>query len=201
MALAFERDEVGIKETGRAVTVPDDPRARIMYYLDCVFTLIGGDDLPSEIRRLANFRRYSSIGTLDCVALLALAKELSPDILVGQVMFQSDQMCGNSTNKFFELSLVSTQMVVASSIMIGGQRRRVRKIMTFKMAWLRRNYLEPILQLIDHIQRQQSLPSSGVGRGSMGYRSSYSERRPLLYSTPPPRPRSSSSDGCCCTIL
>ena len=193
MAAVFGREEVGLKATGRAVTVPNDPRARIMYYLDCVFTLIGAGDLPREIRRLANFRSYSSMSSLDCVALLALAKELSPDTLSGQVIFQSDEMCGTSSNKFYEISVLSTRMVVADEILIGGQRRRVQKIMAFKMRWLHDYYLEPILQLIAMLERQtRALPSPSYGRQSR-----YSEHRPLIVR----QQRSSSNDGCCCTIL
>ncbi len=56
----------------------------------------------------------------------------------------SDELCGDSGNEFFELSAVRTELAVAGTVLIGGQRRQVHKIMTFKMDWLRRNWVVPI---------------------------------------------------------
>jgi hypothetical protein len=39
MALAFRGREIGVKDTTRLVNVPDVPKARLMYYLDCVSTV------------------------------------------------------------------------------------------------------------------------------------------------------------------
>lgn len=36
MALAFHGREIGVKNTGQTANVPNDPRARLMYYLSCV---------------------------------------------------------------------------------------------------------------------------------------------------------------------
>lgn len=161
MAAVVGRDRVSLKETGRDVTVPSNCKARIMYYLDCIFCLLGKEDLPQEVLRLGRYQNYYSLSTVDCVALLALAKELSPDKLVGQVIFPSAELCGSYNNKFYDISVVSTRMVVASSIMIGGQQRRVRKIMAFKESWLRTYYLDAALDLIALIEREQrALPSS-----------------------------------------
>jgi hypothetical protein len=39
MALAFERNQVGVKSFGQNVTVPNDPKAKLMYYLNCMATV------------------------------------------------------------------------------------------------------------------------------------------------------------------
>ena len=37
MALAGTRLQIGVKETGTSTTVPDNDRARLMYYLSCMY--------------------------------------------------------------------------------------------------------------------------------------------------------------------
>ena len=162
MAAIIAGERVGVKEIGTFTSVADDPRAKIMYYLSCVFAVIGRDGLPDELLRLSRYQNYRSLAQQDSIKLLVLAKELSPDMLLDKVFFANSALCGNSSNEFFEVSVVSTTMVVASSIMVGGRECRVRKIMAFKDTWLVNNYINPILQLIAMVQRpqQRALPSS-----------------------------------------
>ena len=162
MAAIIAGERVGVKEIGITVSIADDPRAKLMYYLSCVFTVIGRDGLPDELLRLSRYQNYRSLAQQDSIKLLVLAKELSPDMLLDKVFFANSALCGNSSNEFFEVSVVSTTMVVASSIMVGGRQCRVRKIMAFKDTWLVKNYINPILQLIAQVQHSQhrALPST-----------------------------------------
>ena len=48
----------------------------------------------------------------------------------------SDQLCGNFANEFYEISRVSHMFAVARNIVVGGERKRVVKIMTFKQSLL-----------------------------------------------------------------
>ena len=86
-----------------------------------------------------------------CVLCLAL----SPDKLIGAVFIPSEDI--DSDNEFFELSAVSTRMVVTDSLMVGGQRKRVRKIMMFKKSWLERNYLEPMKEYAERGSRRRAI--------------------------------------------
>lgn len=64
-------------------------------------------------------------------------------ILIGKCLFYAPQLCGDRQNEFYELTSVNTQLAVADSIVIGGVRRSVNKIMVFKASWLQDNYVEP----------------------------------------------------------
>ncbi|KAK3087686.1 hypothetical protein FSP39_009156 [Pinctada imbricata] len=64
-------------------------------------------------------------------------------------------MCGDFQNEFYKIEAVRNRFVVSNSIVIGGQTRRVNKIMTFKMVWLTDNYLEPMQALAGELQRRQ----------------------------------------------
>jgi len=133
------RDEIGLKRTSSKTSVPAYPKAKLMYYFKCVCSVL-------ELRNLARFTNYSNFHNLseeDTDALLKLIVFFSPDELIGKVFFQSDELCVNYTNEFYELEKISHIFGVTDSVLIGGQTKRVVKIMTFKRVWLENNYLEP----------------------------------------------------------
>ncbi len=39
MAFAFERNQLGVKPFGQNVTIPNNPKAKLMYYLNCMATV------------------------------------------------------------------------------------------------------------------------------------------------------------------
>ncbi|KAL3863090.1 hypothetical protein ACJMK2_004866 [Sinanodonta woodiana] len=182
MAL-LKRTELGVKNIGHNVAVPNDPRAKLMYYLSCMTTVLDLNDDP-DLYRLINYNAYF-ISEDEKTRLLTLCFLLSPEILLNKCIFQDDEMCGDSENKFYEISAVSKQLLLTNSILIGGQQRAVHRIMTFKMSWLERYWSEPIKALL----REPRAPSI--------------HREPNYIMQPPSGP----SDGCCdccgctCSIL
>ena len=97
-------------------------------------------------------------------------------------------------------------MLVAGNVLIGGENRRVAKVMTCTRAWLQNNYEQPIRMLM-------------LSRGISGYQTSPTIRiggpplRPALQA-PPAQPRydgtntysndnrnSSNGSTCCCVIV
>ena len=124
-----------------------------MYYFNFVCTCVQPDN-SDTIRRLMNFNNYASLSSDEEAQLLALCLALSPDKLIGSVLFPSDD-CGRYNNKFLELSAVSTNMVVSDSFLIGGQRKKIQKIMMFEKCWIERNYLNPLSSIV----RRQRAPA------------------------------------------
>ena len=150
------RTEIQVKNTSSAATVPNDPIAKLMYYLNCISTCVEAND-DSTIRRLRDYKNYSSLSSEEEAMLLILCLALSPDTLIGTILFPMEEL-ERFDNEFYEVSAVSTKLVVAESLLIGGQQKRVTKIMMFKKRWLENNYINPLLS----IQRGQrpALPSS-----------------------------------------
>ena len=177
---AFIGERVGIRDITRDASIPQNPKAKLMYYLNCVATVIQLDD--PALSRLKNYQSYYSLSEGETDALLALVILLSPDELIGKVFFPSED-CGGRTNQFFELSAVSHMLAVADNIVIGGERKRVGKIMFFQRSWMENNYLTPIRSFQDRLQR--------MARGLPGR--APTPRRAL----PPPRPRATSSSSSC----
>jgi hypothetical protein len=186
--LAAQQTEYGIRSIGNSVTVPNDPRARLMYYLNCICFVLEIDD-DSNIQRLRDFNSYYSISTVgEKRALIYCCGLLSPDILEGKCIFNQEGL-PDSSNKFLELSKVQTSLAVTSNILIGGQIRRVTKIMLYEMQWLRAYYLNPLRDLIQEIETPRRAITWETRATPSSSSSSYTETR---------RRNSSSS---CCTIV
>ena len=144
------RTEISLKKTTIDVTVSNDNRARLMYYLDCVCCVLKLDD-DADISRLRKYNNYRLTDDQEA-QLLALCYILSPDVLINKCIFPSED--SERTNEFYELSAVSTRFLATRSIMIGGQQKRVQKIMTFKQSWLERNWINPIQVTVHWILSQ-----------------------------------------------
>ncbi|XP_068687931.1 uncharacterized protein [Montipora foliosa] len=167
---AFVGQRVRVKDFGSEISVPEDPKAKLMYYLDCVALVIQLND--PNLRRLRDYGNFSSLTEAETDALLALVILLSPDELIGKVFFPSEDIGGGS-NKFYELNEVSHMFAVTDNILIGGERKRVAKVMLFTRLWLEYSYLVPLRSFQSRLQR--------MARGLPG-------RAP----PPPPPPRNSS---------
>ena len=158
MAAVFGRTEVQLKKTGGPTTVPNSPRAKLMYYFDCVCSCVEAES-DASIRRLRNYKEnYSYLSNEEEAKLLILCLALSPDKLIGSVFFPAEDSAFDRGNAFFELSAVSTKLIVAESLLIGGQQKRVRKIMMFKKSWIEKYYLDPMRSISEGSRR--ALPSS-----------------------------------------
>lgn len=186
------RTEVGVRQFGTTVTVPANPKAKLMYYLDCICTVM---DLSGErnLTKLRNFRQYHLLSEEETDALIALSLLLSPKELNGKVIFQDDEMCGSSSNTFYELSSVQNNLVLTDSIIIGGQRRRVTKIMAYTRDWFFKYWYNPMQTFTERIARLAAGPTvttqrPAIGGASPGYR----------YHTFPDQAKSSSDNSCCC---
>ena len=185
----FVAQQIGVKDITRAVTVPANAKARLMYYLSCVKTVIQLND--STLQRLTDYQNYYLLTEPEIDALLAMVILFSPDELLGKVFFP-DEDCGGWSNQFFELSAVSHMLAVTDNILIGGERKRVAKVMLFKRSWLDNNYFTPLRSFQGRLQRMaRGLP------GRSNPRPLRSPSSPLLGSSSSLR----SSDGCCCTVL
>jgi hypothetical protein len=147
---AANRTEYDVKDIGRSVTVPNDSRAKLMYYLSCICSILDLDE-NSELQRFRRFQNYSSIYSReDKQRLLACCALLRPDLLEGKCIIHHEGL--ESSNEFIEVSKVNKTFAFTSNIIIGGQRKQVTKIMLYKMQWLRNNYLNPLSTLAEELE-------------------------------------------------
>jgi hypothetical protein len=157
--MAFlQRNQYGIKDVGHSVTVPQNDTARLMYYLDCACNAV--DYRDNNISRYRNYNNWSQLSNEDIRLLIVLCYTLSPDIFNNKVFFHSDALCGNSSNKFYEISQISNQLLAVQSIVIAGRSCRVNKVMTYKINWMQTYYLNPMRNLAQRINNQNRTPAS-----------------------------------------
>jgi hypothetical protein len=142
----FQRTNYDVKAFGRTVTIPDADIAKIMYYLDCVCTVVDYND--GDIRRYRNYSNWANMSDEEDRLIFVLALALSPDELEDKVFFNSPQLCPDANNQFYEIGQVRNQLLVVQSIVIGGQQRQVKKIMAYKSAWLQNFYYAPMRALV-----------------------------------------------------
>ena len=220
MAAVIGSTQIHVKKIGSSTTVPDNPTAKLMYYFNCVCSCIEADD-DYTTRRLQAYQNYSRtyLTSQEEAQLLILCLALSPDKLIGSIFLPAsdDEDFGGSSNRFYELSAVSTRVLVSQSLLVGGQQKKVRKIMKFKKSWIEKYYINPFLS-IERGQRPAATSYSSrpavtsySSRPAATY-TSYSSRpaatsyssRPALPAPsppqrrPPPRRRNNNSS---CTIL
>lgn len=216
------KTDVGVKEFGRDVEVAENPTAKLMYYLDSICYVLNIEKTERNIRKLRDYQNYRRLSDEEINNLIVLCVLFSPDVLLGKCIFPDEEMCGMDMNKFYELSAVSHRFLVTEEIVIGGQTRRVQKILFFRDIWLECFYLEPIKQYQSKIEgiaatlqgrsvaRQPTQTRAGQSRpaSSQATRRPQTQQRalssptgPAAASRAPTRPATSSpapkkDDGC-----
>ncbi|XP_033750443.1 uncharacterized protein LOC117334756 [Pecten maximus] len=179
MAAVMTRREVGVRDVGSTVHVPDDVKAKLMFYLKCICDLINLEERDEDMNRLTDYRRYYLLTETEIDQLTIMCLLLSPSLLTDKCIFHNEEMCGDSRNKFFEISSVNRQLLVSNNIMIGGTQTRVNRIMCFKMEWMVENYFIPILILKSRLELKMQIAEEIVASHQ----------------------RQEAADDCCCTIL
>ncbi|XP_046857913.1 uncharacterized protein LOC124451346 [Xenia sp. Carnegie-2017] len=157
MAL-FQREQVGIKLTGTSASVPDVPKAKLMYYLGCMSAVLELDDMPRE---MTDYHNYHRLGEDKTTILLKFCLLLNPELLDGKCIFEANDL--PSGNEFVELSSMKTTMVAAAGIMMGGRNVRVAKVMLYKPSWRRNNFDEPMAAMLQQLTSRQA-SSLGIRR-------------------------------------
>lgn len=142
-----ERNQVRVKAVGVTVNVPSDDTAKLMYYLSCVNNCLD-DFLPDKLTSFASWYMADSATKRTILTTCVL---LSPDKLMGKVIFPVKDDAMSSGNEFLEIEQARTQTLVAtdldSAVVIEGRKVTINKIMLFKMSWLDNNFLKPLKRL------------------------------------------------------
>lgn len=192
-AVVLRNNRVGVETTGVTVTVPNDPRAKLMYYLNCMCVVLNLENKGYDLTRLTNYQQYYNLSDVDEQTLVLLCLKLSPDVMEGKCIFLNPDACGDTQNEFFNLRSTNVTVAAVQSVVVGEARVAVKEIMCYKLSWLQNNFLEPITVLLRKIKEpQQSRPAI-----TYGY-SSYS--RPAA-NYPRNNYSSSQTSDSCCTIL
>ncbi|CAF4976293.1 unnamed protein product [Rotaria sp. Silwood1] len=114
----FGSTELEFQRFGTTAHVPDADIAKVMYYLDCVCTVIEYDD--NNIRRYRNYSNWRNMSDEEDRFIFLLALTLSPNELEDKVFFNIPDVCPDTNNAFYEIGQVKRQLMVVQSIIIDG---------------------------------------------------------------------------------
>ena len=110
-----------------------------------------------KTRRYTDYQNYWKLSNAEHEIVFKLCLTLSPDEFEDKVFFESDAMCGDSGNEFYEIGQVRHRLMIVQSLMVAGRTRQVTSIMTYKSHWMRNNYLGPMSRLADRFNPQRQL--------------------------------------------
>ena len=131
----------GMYIVGRPTTVLNDDRAKLMYYLDCVCSVLQITD--PGISRLRQYQYYW-LSFQQEVLLMKMCALLNPTVLTNKCIFPVNSIDDGSDNAFYDITQVERNLVVARSLLIGGQQRRVQKVMLYKPTWIMNYWNNPM---------------------------------------------------------
>lgn len=148
MAFALGFNDVEIKKTGSKTEVPNNNKAKLMYYLNCMCSALDLSETSRNLQRLRNCNNYASLSVSETTELVVLCGLLNPRLLNDKCIFHSDKACGDLGNQFFEINSKRTTFAAVQSVMIGSVRANVSSIMCYRMDWLKYYYVEPMKCLL-----------------------------------------------------
>lgn len=147
------------KDTTTRVNIDEDPRAKLMFYLDCIscvfddfYTLcmeILKEHSISKIDCLLKYKNYRALTVKQCDEVLILCDVLRPSLFNNKCIFANAQKCGNLTNRFFKLEEVEKSLAIQNEIIVRGEKRHVKKIMYYDTLYLEKNYFKP-MRCLEH---------------------------------------------------
>jgi hypothetical protein len=134
-----------VRAFGQPVNIPEADIAKVMYYLNCVCTVIEYDD--NDMGRYRNYSNWRNMSDNDDKRIFILAAAISPDELEDRVFFENATWCPNSSNQFYEIGQINNRLFIVQSIAIAGRTRQVKRIMAYKSIWMQNNYYQPMQRL------------------------------------------------------
>ena len=151
--IAFaQKNEILIKDKSEVTTVPNNPLAKLMYYLKSVNWTIDIIDLNisevdySFISLINDYKNYHLVSHAEKLKIIRVAKILNPTLLEDKVFFRNESLENNS-NKFYEINSTEISVAASNEVIIGGVKKKVHKIMFYKRAWMQENYSDPLREL------------------------------------------------------
>ncbi|CAF1174724.1 unnamed protein product [Didymodactylos carnosus] len=149
----LQATELGLKDTTAVANVPENDTAKCMYYLNCVCYCIEYND--NDIQRYCDYKNYHRLTADEQRLVFVLCATLSPDNFDQKVFFQSDELSGSMSGRFYEVTQVRNRVLAVESIIIAGRTRQVKRIMTYKEIWMKNYYIDPMLRLAQRFGSQR----------------------------------------------
>ena len=142
MSISLDYQSLGIQRTGGEVNIPDNKLAKLMYYLDCVFSVL---DIK-EYSFYTKFYNYRLLNKNQEQFVLDLVGKFNPTFMLNNYLFVLDEKLVDYgfTNQFYRVTDKKIKIHANSQVFIGGKSVTVLKIMYCKPAWFNQFYYDPL---------------------------------------------------------
>ena len=158
MNIGLTSKRIAVRDTTREVFIPGNPKAKLMYYLNCISVVLN----TNKISRYINYSQYYLIPDSEIPEIVALALLFSPEIMIKSGIFINEENLDLS-NRFLEITGETIGIHANQEIVIGGIVVRVLKIMLFKKNWLINYYFDPLEYIMNP---PKPLPLQDIRRNS-----------------------------------
>ena len=140
MASIYQKLEVQKGE--KIIDIPDNKLAKLMYYLECVFTVIKSD----IHKRYTNYNNYYLISKLEEQTILNLVSTFNLKVMKELNLFiiEPISLPNNKENEFYDISNERFKGKIKSEVNIDEVTRKVLKIMVCTQSWINKYYKEPL---------------------------------------------------------
>ena len=130
------------KESEQKIDIPDNKLAKLMYYLQCVFTVIESD----AEKRYTNYNNYYLLSKLEEQTVLGLVSTFNPTLMIELNLFkiEPDFVPIGKENEFYDISDEKFEGKIKSEVTIAEVPRKVLKVMACKQSWINKYYEEPL---------------------------------------------------------
>ena len=142
--MSFEHyyQSLGVQPLTYIMNIPDNKLAKLMYYLECVLTVVKYD----IEERYYNYNNYSLLNKDEEKTLLKLVELFSPSNMTKLSLFIIDPelLPYGKDIEFYEKTNTNLGVNINSEVILEGRILKVLKIMVCKRAWLNEYYYVPL---------------------------------------------------------
>lgn len=143
----------GFVKVGETVHVPDNPRARLMFYFYCVASCLDVDKKRNkEIKELTDYKNFKHLSKESRRKLTLLCNMYSPAVLKGKCFFHDEKLSGGK-NEFFkpkEVTRFGFEVERTKTVKIGDQEMEIKEIMVYGKEWIIKYWENPIKEIVEY---------------------------------------------------
>ena len=160
MSSTLAMNNTTIEAFGNITNVPNNNIAKLMYYLDCVSTVIEYND-----NTITNYQNYDELTIEELLAVYTLATLLNPQLFIDAKIFivNPNLLPDSLDNQFYKIIDERIGVHVNQEIMIGGKSVKVLKVMACNTSWLIRNYYAPLNAINRMISEKKKMNYQSTG--------------------------------------
>jgi len=142
MLTSSDLERLGILNESSGIIVPKDKLAKLMYYLQCVFSIL---DCPG-FEYYTDYTHYRSLTTRQINEVLLMAQRFHPNTMISSNLFLVDSQLISMGfgNQFYNANDRRLPYPINSSVLIGGKSFKVLQVMAVTRGWLNENFYEPM---------------------------------------------------------